>query len=981
MDAGPVQSADARELVVTGPPVQMAAYVAGAADAGKVWVTQPVRASTERVFLYHTPSDAEPMTSMGVAELAGVKDRPRPARGLPSRRARLVGREDALAAMLDTAQSLQRGIGGLIWIEGEAGIGKSRLMQEFAAAIESQAQVWFGQCSPQRSGQAFSLVANVLVRMLDLRPTETVEQMMKRIDAVTTTWPVGAQTSRPYIELLVGASSKLLDDEKLANLGPDQLRQQMFVALRNLFKNLAAIQPAVLLLDDLHWIDPISADLLFFLSNMVPTIPILFVCAQRWEENEKPVERLVKTQQLHPDHTRRIFLDRLSLAESQALLSDLLPEASLTSGLQALILERSEGNPFYIEEIIRMLIELGYLRLEDEAWVYDEKVAVGDLPLPPSLGALIRSRIDALPGELKHVLQCAAVIGSPVEMSLAGTVAAVPRVEDMLLRLEARGMLRRAGDGSQWHFSHTLMETAVYDGMLRARRQELHQKVAHALESHWSGNEESHANELAYHFSQANQPASALKYLVLAGEHAFARNANEEALTYFTEAAQLMGGQSHAGEAGVTDDLRWRVINGLGDAYRFVGEYTASTTTLGKGLALMKHIAVSDDRRAGLYRRLGETSQKQGLLEQAVEYFTAALDTLGEPATHDALAEAARVTGSLAFTYLLQGRFDRAEETCKASLAYAQKCGNLGELATAESVLGGVCYRQGKWKEAFHHTTQAMALREQMGYMWGVASNKSNLGILAASAGEWKQAESFFTQSLKLRQELGDVEGVAIVHNNLALLLREQGNLDTAEEHFRNSLVVAEPLNMAFHVTTSKLGLGQVQLLRGNADAALALIDTCVTEANTIGAADLLGEVRLVRSEILLAQSRASEARTEAQLAITLANGNGNRRAEAAGWRLVSQIELNAGNTATAEQAIANARLVMAEVTDELEKGRVMAQNGHVLLHESRYAEARKELQAARDLFARLGATLDLASVELVIAQHAADNSCHQHHT
>ena len=959
------QDQTAAEMIVTGPPVQMAQYVAEVATPGKVWVTHAVNDATERVFIYHAPSDPESaaLARLSVTELAGLKELPSPSREALTSNVPLVGREAALMAMAALAKNLDHGVGGLVWIEGEAGIGKSRLMHEFETVVGDRAQVWLGQCSPQRSGQAFHLITNLMTHVFGLRPNEEVEQAVRRIDDAFESWPEEARSSRPFIELLVGVDPGSTNGERLASLSPDQLRQQIFVAMRNLLRSIATVRPVVLMLDDLHWVDPMSADLLLFLSNMVATIPILFVCAQRWEENEKPNDRLARMLSLHAVHTLKLFLDRLPLTDSEVLIMALLPEAPVTSQLRTFILERSEGNPYYIEELIRLLIDQDYLRREETGWTIDENVMVGSLPLPQSLGALMRSRVDALPEDLKYLLQCAAVIGSPVEPRLLLPVAGVAGGAELLSRLEARGMMKRVNESSQqWIFSHALLETAVYESMLRTYRQELHLKVALQLESLWTGEQEAHAEELAYHYTQANQPGKSLNYLVVAGERAAGRNANEEALTYFREAIQLIDLIPST-----TDVLKWRVVTGLGDTYRLTGEYTESHAILESGLALLNSTGIGNYQRAGLYRRLGETAQKQGLLDKAIEFFWMALAAVGQPTSHDALVEAARITGSQAFTYLLQGRLDRSAKACLTSLDYAQHSGNLVELAAAESVLGGVCYRQGDWKAAFYHTTQAMSIREQMGYTWGVAANKSNLGILAVSAGEWKQAEAFFQQSLEMRQELGDVEGMAITHNNMAALARDQGDLVRAESHLRSSVTISEQLNMPYHAISSKIGQAQVLLLRGKVQAAQALTDICAAEANAIGANDLLTEIRLVRTEVFLVQGDIDEAGKEVEEALTLAATAGNKRLEADGWRLVSQIELQRDDQDAARQALTHGQTIMAEVTDDLEKGRIALQSARVLLSEGNAAEARREMHEARLIFTRLGAALDLATLDCML--------------
>ncbi|MCK4301103.1 MAG: tetratricopeptide repeat protein, partial [Planctomycetes bacterium] len=356
-----------------------------------------------------------------------------------------------------------------------------------------------------------------------------------------------------------------------------------------------------------------------------------------------------------------------------------------------------------------------------------------------------------------------------------------------------------------------------------------------------------------------------------------------------------------------------RLATGLGDAYRALGRYADSEAALEAGLLLMETGGLSDNLRAGLLRRLGETAQKQGELDAAHEHFTTALALLGQPVDDQAQTEVARCLIDLAWTHFLQGHLDQAQQVGEASLEVARRAGAVSELAAAENLLGGVYYRQSEWAPALHHTRRAMVLREQMGYSWGVASTLSNLGILAVSAGDWNKARSFFERSLALRQEVGEVEGVAIVHNNLGTLARDHGELDLAEFRFRESLAVATPFEIGFHIANSTIGLAQVLLLKGEIEAAREAIADSLAQAETIGAQDMLAEIYRIQAEILLTGSAWDEAQAAAQRSASLAAKTGNRSLEAAAWRVASAVELGRGEPQAAREALVKARRALAD--------------------------------------------------------------------
>lgn len=949
-------------FVAIGDSLDTVQLVAERAPPGKVWVSEAVRAATESLFVYE-PAPLEVracLEDLPLWGLTGSREKPSPARGLWGLKVRFIGRERPLQEMAKLAAGLSEGLGGLVWIEGEPGIGKSRLMAEFSASMEAKGiRIWSGGCSAQRSGHAFSLFSDLLRRTLNLQSADPPDQIRHRIAQVFGEWPQDAQVTRPYLDILMGMEPGGSTREQIACLTPEQLRQQVFVALRRLFKSVADEEPLIVLLDDLHWIDPMSAELLQFLVKMVTTTSILFVCAQRRQGADSPNDRLVRAQSLLPTQTVRFRLERLSASESEMLLKELLPQAALPTGLRTAILEQGEGNPYFIEEFVRMLVERGYLAQRQDRWEVDPSVEIGDLPLPSSLEALIRSRIDALPLELKQLLQCAAVVGEPIETTLLEASCEMPNVRAAIRRLESRLLVCQGGKADQWNFNHSLIQAVAYGTMPKTQRKVLHLRYAQALEARWAGIETEHADELAYHFSQADEGEKAQMYLVMAAERAAARYANEEAITYFGQVAKRLVGRPET-----SVDLRWRVATGLGDVCRSMGKYADSMAILESGLALVETGRLSIEQRAGLYRRLGQTAQRQGELGVAQEYLVTALEILGSPGGRSEQVETARILFRLAWIYFYQGRFDQARQVCEDSVRLARRADALSELALAENLLGGIHSHQGNWTSALHHTMRAMVLREQAGYTWGVAGSLSNLGILAVSAGHWDKAWSFFERSLALRQEMGDVEGVAIVRNNLGTLARDRGNLDQAEYHFKQSLAIAKPFEISFHIANSAIGLAQVLLLQGKIAAAGEAIADSLVQAEAIGAEDLLAEIHCVQAKILLAKSVWDEAKAEAECAVSLAVETGNRSLEASSWRVASEIELARGDPQAALAELDKSRRALADVTDHLEAGRIAAQAGWIDLHEGWLEQAVADLESAQEIFVQLGANLDLRQVE-----------------
>jgi predicted ATPase len=457
--------------------------------------------------------------------------------------------------------------------------------------------------------------------------------------------------------------------ERLNRLQPEQLRQQIFVAVRRLLKILAKQMPLVIILDDLHWVDPISAELLNFLFTLVASDRIMFVCAQRREGSDLPNDRLRRLQSLMPGQTLQLLLDRLSPAYSKQLLHDLLPGAQLEPRIQGFIVQRSEGNPYFIEEFVRMLIEQERVYKEGEKWHVAENFSFDLSSVPHTLDNLIRSRIDSLPPELKSTLHIAAVIGGDFELGFLAKVMDDPNVGLSIARLESRLMLRPSENPEQWRFSHALYEAIVYQSMLQTFRQEMHLRVAKNYQALSTADRPAaYVREMAYHFLRAEELAQALPYLVQAGELAAAQHATDEALSYFRDASTVLLQVPAA-----ADDWRWRIVLGLSELYTFIGQFAESREALESLLRSETRNRLSMAQTASLYRRLGDTVRRQGDLDEAEGFLLKARDKFNQiPGEAGHSIEWIRTMINLAWLYFAKGEFEAAKLKLEAAIAAAE---------------------------------------------------------------------------------------------------------------------------------------------------------------------------------------------------------------------------------------------------------------------------------------------------------------------
>jgi predicted ATPase/class 3 adenylate cyclase len=946
------------EFLAAGEPLQTARLISEVSTPARVWVTQGVRNATAYRFEYApiTVDQYHPLASQTLFQLEGLREQILPVRGLLGMKTAFVGREAELSQMHQLADALLDGFGNLVWVDGDAGMGKSRLLREFAEQLpEDKFLVCRCACTARSSDKAFSLFSALLANLVDIQPNFTPAQIYAQIENRLKRWPEEIQELRGFIQLLVGIQPSGRQAERVNELEPEQLRRQTFVSIHRLIGLLATQKPVVIILDDVQWIDAISADLLLYLSHMIETHPVLLVCAQR--QNEVcPYERtLSRARNIHPDRTAYFQLEPLSLEECQELLQEFLSTAELPEAVHSLIVHQSGGNPYYIEEFVRMLIEQDYLRTVRGRLEINQELKVNRLAIPVSLESLIRARVDTLHIAARQLLQVASVISQPFSRSLLMAVAEEENIDTHLEQLRTRGMLSLDVSAGYWEFSHPMIEAIVYNTVLRAQRRILHSRTARALEEQWRGTESEHAEELAYHFGKSEEHIRALDYLILAGERAAARHANETAVAYFEQASDLL---SAIPDSSVK--TRYRITYGLGEVYQFVGKFDASLAILMTGKDLTESNQITPAKSASLYRCIGDTLRKKGDFNEAIRALMTALEILGDPVEAEAAEEAAQVHVSMGWSYFMQACWEEAKVSVNKAIDYALQSRAINAMAMAENLMGGIYYRQGDLSSAIKHTRQAMAHWQEIGYTWGVAATMSNLGILEVSSGNWSTSYEAFLNSLNLRQEMGDVEGVAITQNNLGSLARDQGLLAQAEEYYRASLAVSRPFQMSWQSANSSMGLAQTLLYQGKHDEANLLLKEGQKNASEINARDLLAEMKRIEAEICLAKKKYAEAEELAREAAKLANEIGSAPLEASAWRVAAGTLLQLDEPQEALHVLDNAWQALVQGGDELEAGRTHAQTMVIAGHLGYDEVVETHFQAAREIFERLGAKRDL---------------------
>jgi ABC-type oligopeptide transport system substrate-binding subunit/class 3 adenylate cyclase len=593
------QSAQSAQALVMGPVVNLATRLQTQGEAGDILVSKTVYHQSWGAFdfapvVMTVRGSARPLTAY---LLTGVRLHPAKTRGLVDRHTDLVGRSAELSHLQALVEQLRQGEGYLVTLVGEAGVGKSRLVAELKATValvdETQSKIANRSteaherpkskilCLEGRA-QEFTLTASYWPFLDALRtywgwqPQEGETARAARFAAalqklvaqgVLTT--AQATTITPLIGRLLGLGQAAPVERQLAAQEPAQLHQQTLLALRDLLVALAQSQPLLLILEDLHWADPLSLELIGVLLTELAHAALLLCCVYR-PEQEHAITRLgALAMQRCPAQYTELPLRELTPRQSRTLVTNLLATAELPPMVQEFILHKAQGNPLFVEELVHALLEMGVLYRDDGHW--RTQVDLTMLVLPDTLHNLILTRLERLPAALRQVVQCAAVIGPRFATALLTTLVAqgLPHPVDLPLLLPqllthaflvpeqtsapmTPPMTPQLILGRAYAFRHVLVQEAVYSSLLPAERRRLHGVVAQALEQNAPAQDAAQAVILAHHWERAEQPAKAIGYLQQTADRARVTYAHAEALACYQRVITLLLAQGDYEQAART---------------------------------------------------------------------------------------------------------------------------------------------------------------------------------------------------------------------------------------------------------------------------------------------------------------------------------------------------------------------------------------------------------------------------------------------
>lgn len=832
--AGQIGSDRGGAYAVTGDTINAASRLQNAAMPGQILVSLNTYRLTHEAFTFRR---LKPITVKGkrqpitVFELRRAKLYPGKSRGLSGLSSPMVGRAKELKQLKRVSDELKAGRGQVVIVTGEAGIGKSRLMAEWQHSLAEDVRWLEGRSYPGAQAVPYGPFADLSRRYAGITDKDSEFRARLRLRQALKRTLSGGLEERAIVGGMLGMRPEGAEASYLATLSSQALKERLFGLIEGLFTRLAQQQPTVLVLEDLHWADGSSLELVEHLLPLVKQVPLAIVGVFRLSHEEPPLWPLITAE--YGDCLTQIELAPLAPASTATLVEELLSTSEmLPPAAQNLIVGKAEGNPFFVEEVIRSLIERGGLaRSEDgKRWIVTDLIE--GITVPDTLQGVLMSRLDRLPPDTKRIAQQAAVIGrifqQRVLLRLAEDAADLEADLGQLQHNELIRELRRDPD-LEYIFKHALTQEVAYESLLVPQRRDLHARVGAALESLVADRIGEFQATLGEHFLRGEVWDKACTYYRDAGDAARRLHAYPEARLHYENALLALR------ELPPTDEIRRQIIDvtlkqmvvswGAEDPERNLAK-------LAEAEALANDLA-DRIRLARIHYWMGRIHYYRDQPREAIGYFQQVMAVGQELGDEELLAIPLAVMGR---ALVVQGHFGRAIPLLARAVVLLEGSDELLDWSFSKAYHGVAIAAGGQQAEGLAETADALAGAEETKNPTAVAGCQMVMAFQRFLA---RDAEAFFDQA-RAGSEAGRRAGnslmVSIGLGFEAWALSMLGQHERAEERMAEAYAEAQKIGgrwvLADWIAAAR---AELALNAGRPDEAIARTGAAIEMGSAIG--------------------------------------------------------------------------------------------------------------------------------------------------
>jgi class 3 adenylate cyclase/tetratricopeptide (TPR) repeat protein len=834
------------EFKAVGDTVNLASRMEGLAEPGATYVTEEIFRLTEGFFQFE---------SLGEKQVKGKEQLVQVYRVItPSaRRTRFdvsayrgltpfVGRHRELELLLDGLDRAKGGRGQAFSITAEAGAGKSRLLYEFRKAVTNEDATFLeGKCLSYSRGVAYDLHIDVLKSNFDIREGERDSKIREKVKRGLKILRVDEASTLPYLLELLSVKDSGIDEIPLS---PDTRRDRIIEALKLIVLKGSEIRPLILAYEDLHWVDKSSEDVLKNLLESIPGARVLLIFTYRPE--------FVHTWGGRTYHSQ-VNLSRLSNRESLAMVSHLLGTDKLERGLGDFILEKTEGIPFFIEELIKSLRDLQIIERKDNTYRIAKDIQT--LTIPATIQDVIMARVDSLPESVKNVLQTGSVVGREFSHDLISKVTVLPEQELLshLSVLKDSELVYERGiyPQSTYIFKHALTQEVTYESLLLKKRKEMHKRIGEAMEESYPDRLEEFCEILAYHYSTSEDTNKAYRYLKLSGDKSMRNYSTWEAYRSYREAITVL---KHLPTTAQNKREQLEVRRAISNPMVLLGypegslEILQEAERLAEEIGDEKSLSIAFNNLALYYLTTGkpllgikytegpfreaEKAQDIDLMAPLACQLCFAYLTTGQ---HSKLVDAASkviarleqthrerdffgirfnvysgLSALCIFSHGMLGNFEKGKALYEKGLYFAQEANSVYALGVMEVYYGHFLNFVEDGKAAMGHLRKAIGYFEKAQASLGLGFAWAGLGHAYSLTGDPESGQKYIEKAIKFETEKGIRLFVSLHHLSLSMTHFMSENFQDAEDSANDTLTASRNYDQKGFEGISLIWLGRI---------------------------------------------------------------------------------------------------------------------------------------------------------------------------
>lgn len=883
-------------------------------------------------------------------------------RGIEGALIPMVGREAELKRLQDAYfTAIEEAECQVVTVLGEAGVGKTRLLDEFERWLEDESsskKILKGRSNLEMQDSPYALLRDLFARGFKIQDNDPVQTVHQKFEAGIGEFlggDEGGHARAHFIGQLLGFDFKnspflqgVIEDTR-------QLRDRAWNYLAEYCKAATVSAPLIIFLEDIHWADDSSLDVISYLAQTLKQHKLLIVCLARavflerrphWGEGQISFTKI----EIRPLSTR----DCRHLVEEILKKMDQVPLA-----LRELVVNEADGNPFYVEELIKMLIDSGVIITGSESWRVDHSLLAGilaDMDVPSTLTSLLQARLENLNSDERRVLQQASVVGrifwdesikyinihsngDSIEDEYIPLLLSELRGKEMIFHRETSAL----SGADEYIFKHAVLRDVVYDTILKKERQAYHAMVAEWLIDEKAERSGELTGMIGEHLESAGQTTRAVSFLRQAGEQAAQQYANDQAIKYLSRALELTPDEDNS--------ERYSILLAREQVYSLLGARGPQNQDLEQLEKLAE--LLDDESKRGEVSLLqavqaAEKSDYPIIISQAEKAIQVAQET------QDANLE---VKGYLLWgrALLSQGDYDGAKERFSQALTRAQSNELVRLEADSLRNLGIIEERLGKGSSAIAYFERSLRLYQQIGDRRGEGQTLNQLGNILLLQGDYRGGKQYYEQFLGISREIGDRWGEGQVVRNIADIFLSTYDFRSAGKYFEEALQITREIGNRTIESSALVGMGNIYLEQAEYTKAKNLFEQSLNIAREIGNKPWEAKTLSQIGRYFHLQGDYVRAQSYYEQSLEIYRLLGNRLSQGRVLADLSLLHHHLGDDGTARETSESALSIAQELNHPRLSGRSLMQLGRAQAGLGQPEEALKSYQRAGELFQELG--------------------------